>query len=272
MNRSIVFAGACAALLLVGLNNYAVAGDTSSDLFAAIKSGDTAKVQSMLAAGADPNAGIQAGITALIAAAYAGNAEISKLLLDKGAHINAKNDNGITALMMAAVKGHKEVAELLLDKGANTNIREAQGFNAFQMALAEKHNEVAKLLRPRTKGAANWQIKTVIGPLEAKQKCLTVMKLPDESSKKIACLKPGVEVSSAGESGDQKWTILQKPVSGWVPADKLKSVLLSQAPMKHTAPRSPGARVAPPSRDEGGINPADLPSTPSSGGGEYWRR
>jgi len=49
---------------------------------------------------------------------------------------------------------------------------------------------------------------TVIAPLGSKQKCLSVMKSPDQASTKLACLNAGVEVSIAGESGDQKWAIL----------------------------------------------------------------
>ncbi len=272
MNKFIAFAVVCAALFLVAQNNRVRAGDTSDDLFAAIKSGDAAKVEAMLVAGADPNTRIQAGITALIAAAFAGNAEIAKLLLDKGADINVKSDNGITALMMAATKGHKEVVQLLLDKGADANIREAQGFNAFQMALAEKHDEVATLLRGRTKGAANWRIGTVVGPLEGKQKCLPVTKSADEASQKVACLKAGVEVSTAGESGDQRWALLRKPLSGWVPENKLKRGLMRRMAVRHPAPRSSPGRAASSSRDESGINPADLPSMPSSRGGAWWQR
>src|SRR5208283_4363665 len=106
-------------------------------------------------------------------------------------------------------KGHKDLVKLLVDKGADANIQDATNYNAFQMAAVGGHKEVAELLRKRTKGAAHLRIKTVVGPLEGKQKCLPVTKSPDEASQQVACLKAGQEVNT-GESKDNKWVHLQK--------------------------------------------------------------
>ena len=67
-------------------------------------------------------------------------------------------------------------------------------------------------------------------------------------------MKEGVEVDTAGESGDKKWAMLQKPVSGWVPGDKLGRVLVSEVPTKRAAPRSSDEFVTSPSKNESGIN------------------
>jgi len=272
MKKTIVFAVACSILIVISQRHGLSATDISADLFAAIKSGDAAKVSEALSRGAKPDSIIEAGVTALIGAAYVGNAEIVKLLLNSGAKVNARSDAGLSPLMVASAYGHKEIVKLLLKKGADVNLLESEGRNAFQLAAVNGHDQIADLLRARTKGAANWRLKTVVAPLEAEQKCLPVTKSPDDASEKVGCLNEGAEVSSSGKSGDQKWLILQKPVSGWVPADKIERVLVNQGQAKPPAARSSEQRQAPSQKNESGINPRDLPSTPGRGGGSWWQR
>jgi uncharacterized protein len=272
MAKSVLFSIACSVLLLFSYNNYVVAADPAAELFSAIMSGDSARAQAALSGGIDVNTKNPHGATFLMAAASKGNVEIVKHLLGKGAKPNEKTSIGVTALMLAALNDHAEVVKLLLAKGADANIREKGGQTAFQMAALKGHEQVADILRPRTKGAASVRIKTVIGPLDAKQKCLPVTKSPDEASETVACLKAGVEVSTAGESKDKKWVILQKPVSGWVHADKLNILLTNQAQAKPAVARSSEQRQAPSQKNESGINPRDLPSSPTKGGGSWWQR
>ncbi len=153
MNRNIAFLIAGLILLLVAQSHRTNAADTSAELLDAVKSGDAHKVGQLLAAGADPNARGQIGLTPLISAALGGRADIAKLLADKGADVNARSDNGLTALMLAAAEGHKEVAHLLLSKGADPNIQDPSGLTAFKIAALRKHEEVAALLKPLTVGA-----------------------------------------------------------------------------------------------------------------------
>jgi Ankyrin repeats (3 copies) len=151
MNKKVTFIIAFSILLLVAESHRTYAADTSAELFAAVKSGETAKVGQLLAAGADPNVRRQEGLTPLISAALGGRADIAKLLVDKGADVNAKSDNGMTPLMVAAAEGHKGVAQLLLNKGADANIRnDTSGLTAFKTAALRQHKEVAALLRPHT--------------------------------------------------------------------------------------------------------------------------
>jgi hypothetical protein len=152
MNKRFVFIIAGSMLLWLTQSYQIYAADTSAELIAAVKSGETAKVGQLLAAGADPNARGQIGLTPLISAALGGRADIAKLLVDKGAAVNAKSDNGMTALMVAAAEGHKEVAQLLLSKGADANILDPSGLSAFKIAALRQHEEVAALLRPHTVG------------------------------------------------------------------------------------------------------------------------
>ncbi len=150
MNKNVAFIIAGSILVFVAQSHLSYSADKSDELFAAVKSGQTAQVGQLLAAGADPNIRGQVGLTPLISAALGGRAEIVKLLVDKGADVSAKSDNGMTALMVAAAEGHKEVAQLLLAKGADPNILDASGLTAFKMAALRQHKEVAALLRPHT--------------------------------------------------------------------------------------------------------------------------
>jgi hypothetical protein len=267
MNKIIVFATLFSILLWGAASTRVNAVDTSAELLAAINAGDSATVSNLLSSGADPNIRIQGGVPVLTVAAFQGNVEIVKLLLEKGASVNARSDEGVTPLMNAAAKGHKDVAQLLLDKGADANVHDGLGLAAFHLAALLGHKEVADMLRPRTEGAAQLIAMTVVGPLEGKQKCLPVTKLPDEASQNVACLKEGREVTT-GASKDNKWANLQKPVSGWVPADKLRTMLVTQA--QPAASQAPERSAAPRSRGESGMNSEDMPSTPGGGGGGAW--
>jgi serine/threonine-protein phosphatase 6 regulatory ankyrin repeat subunit B len=54
----------------------------------------------------------------LILASQNGHKEIVKTLLAKGADVNAKMNDGATALILASKKGYKEIKELLVGAGA----------------------------------------------------------------------------------------------------------------------------------------------------------
>jgi ankyrin repeat protein len=54
----------------------------------------------------------------LVGAASTGDTEKVQALLAKGADVNAKDNKGRTALMGANKKGHKEIVQLLKKAGA----------------------------------------------------------------------------------------------------------------------------------------------------------
>ena len=280
MTKKVFHVAIFSALLFMVHNAGASGTDSPADLLSAVRAGDAAAIEQLLAAGTSPNAQIQGGVTALIAASFEGNTNIVKLLLEKGADVSRKTDQGMTALMIAAAKGHNEVVKMLLAKGADPNVQEASGFNAFQMATAAGHQATADLLKGQTKITAQLVTKTVVGKLDKSQKCLPVMNFPDEELKKLKCLHEGEEVIPTDVFTNNNWTLIRKPVPGWVPTDKLTQVVAAQEQGKPAAKQSTSnernnepfsERVTPSSSGRSGESD-DSPSMPSSGGGEWWRR
>ena len=89
----------------------------------------------LLEAGANANASLLEGETALMTAARAGRPEAVELLLDQGADPNAKESGlGETALMWAAARNHSAAIRTLIGRGADVNAR----------------STVLKFARPRT--------------------------------------------------------------------------------------------------------------------------
>lgn len=281
MNKKLLIIATCSVLFLLTLNSHASAADQPAELFDAIKTGDTAKVEQLLTTGSMVRTGDEHGVTALMVAAFLGNVNMAKLLVEKGADLNSKSDNGLTALMIASAKGKQELVQLLLDQGADANILDTSGLNAFQMAVAGQHKEVAGLLKPHTKVTLAPTTKTVVGSLEKGQTCLPVMNFPNESQKKIKCLREGQEVGTTGVATNTKWSLIQKPVWGWVPTDKLKEVVVTEVEKKpsrnesssENGSQAPREHVAPSPQGESGMGSEDIPSTRGGGGGgAWWRR
>jgi hypothetical protein len=79
-------------------------------LFAAVRAGDKAKVEQLLAQGADINAKTKDGWTAIQVAAATGNKEMVELLIAKGADLITDNETSYQAAIRA---GHPEIAEIL---------------------------------------------------------------------------------------------------------------------------------------------------------------
>ncbi|AQS68600.1 ankyrin repeat domain-containing protein [Streptomyces pactum] len=134
----------------------------SRHLFEAILLGDTARVRTMLRAGADPERADGEGTLPLYEAAVSGKTEIVRLLLDSGASPDAES-GGIgaegTPLCAAACWGHTETVRELLAHGADAGLREDHGTGRSPLDWANEgpHPETAALLiaagaAPRTAG------------------------------------------------------------------------------------------------------------------------
>ena len=102
------------AVLVLFLTS-ACSSEKGQALMDAAGKGDVAKVQALLAQGADVNYQNQYGNTALIIASGKGRAEVVKHLLANGAEVNLQNKFGKTTLSVAT---NKEVIQLLKAAGA----------------------------------------------------------------------------------------------------------------------------------------------------------
>ncbi len=112
----------------------------------AVRRGDTAAVEGLLAEGGDVNAMTPSELTLLMEASLSGRVETVKVLLDKGAGVNAIGFFGRTALMYASWFGHVEVLKTLLDKGADVNAKDRDGGTALMWASRSRNVEPVKVL------------------------------------------------------------------------------------------------------------------------------
>lgn len=135
--RLAIFAAACLT----------VCAQESTPLLWAVHENNVAEVQRLLAAGANPNAKNDYGLTPLAEAAVVNNTAIIKALLDAGAEPNALHFDGQTALMVIARSTNVDAAKLLIAKGANVNIAEAQkNQTALMWAAAQSQGPMVKAL------------------------------------------------------------------------------------------------------------------------------
>src|SRR5256885_9606593 len=104
----------------------------SPDLLVAIRNGDHAQVQKLIAGGADVNTADTGGTTALMHSVIESDLKMMKLLVDGGANVNGKSNLGSTALMYAATNLAK--TRLLLDAGADVKVKGK--YNATPMSVA----------------------------------------------------------------------------------------------------------------------------------------
>jgi ankyrin repeat protein len=128
-------------------NVNARAADGTTALHWAVRADDLAKVESLLAAGADAKAQDRYGLTPVRLACENANAQILRRLLDAGADPNSPDPQGTTALMIAArTEGGTEAVKLLLERGAAVNAVDSVHSTALMWAVRSNHPEVLDLL------------------------------------------------------------------------------------------------------------------------------
>jgi ankyrin repeat protein len=120
--------------------------DGWTDLMSAALEGDIAKVQDLLAKGADVNAQNRFGGTALMLAASQGDTAIVEALLAKGADVNAKSNEGWTALTDAILAGQVAIAQILLDRGVDPNAKSLFGSQVLQTAAERGQETIVRAL------------------------------------------------------------------------------------------------------------------------------
>ena len=115
-------------------------------LHEAIKQGNLAEVERLLAEGADVYARDTYHFTPLHEAAHIGHPEITKLLIDNGADVNAVDIWGATPLYWAAHEGRTEAAQLLVENGAEVNATDLNGLTPLHVAAQRGHKKELELL------------------------------------------------------------------------------------------------------------------------------
>ena len=145
--RGIVGCG-MAALLAAALSGATTAAQAGRSAVAeAVQAGDLAGVKRLLKDGADVNAAIGDGTTALHHAAMRGDAEMVGVLLAGGASVRSTTRlGGYTALHLASQRGHDTVIERLLKAGANPNQPTQTGATPLMLAAASGHAAAVKQL------------------------------------------------------------------------------------------------------------------------------
>ena len=121
-------------------------GAREDDLFDAVNAGDVARVQFLLARGADVNQHGLSG-TPLHLAVSTGHVGIAVMLIDAGADLEAKGDPAdARPLHVAAYANQPEAARLLVERGADVDARDALERTALSVASAYGYVELATYL------------------------------------------------------------------------------------------------------------------------------
>lgn len=134
-------------LIRLGADVNAALPDGSTALHWAVHNVDEEMTELLLSREADPAIKNNYGAAPLSEAVRIANAKLVGMLLAAGADPDATNADGQTALMLAASTGVVEVAELLLDAGANVNaVEQWRGQTALMWAASNGHGAMSKLL------------------------------------------------------------------------------------------------------------------------------
>lgn len=165
----------------------------ADQMYAAIRSGDPARVGALLQAGADLNMKERrGGATPLMHAAAFGSVDTMRLLIDKGADVNARSAAGATALIWSVNDLAK--VRLLLDHGANLNAASESSRTALLVAaMADQSAEIVRLLLSRGANA-----KAVDG---MKTTTLRAAAIGNDSETVRQLIDAGVDVNAADMAG-----------------------------------------------------------------------
>ena len=134
------------ALLMMLISVPAFTRDVNSELIEAAMDGQTDRVKSLLADGADVNFRDGDGDTAWTIAACWVPWETGLVLLDAGADVNATSRDGGTALMCAAMEGHIQKLKALLASGADVEAKDNDGWTSLMWAIDEGTEIILQIL------------------------------------------------------------------------------------------------------------------------------
>lgn len=136
------------ALLKSGADVNAAMGDGLTAMHQVAIDGDIELAQVLIYAGANLKATTRlGGYTPLLLAAKAGDAAMIETLLKGGADANQSTTNGTSALMFAAASGNVAAVKALVEKGADLAAKEkAMGQTALMFAAVGGRTDVVKYL------------------------------------------------------------------------------------------------------------------------------
>ena len=144
MMRSGVRGSIFSLLVVFGIWGYSVA--QAGDLHDAVMAGDVARVQILLAGGADVNEPDLNG-SALHIAVGLDSMEIATALIEAGADLEAEGEPARAhPLHIAAQSNQAAMTNLLLEHGAQVDARDGQGRTPLMIAAINDKLEVAKVL------------------------------------------------------------------------------------------------------------------------------
>ena len=112
----------------------------------AVKAGNTAVIQKLLAARASVNEPEADGMTALHWAVRQDNETLVRQLIRAGAKVSGATRYGVTPLALAAVNGNPRTTEMLLAAGANPNALALEGETVLMAAARTGNPEVVEKL------------------------------------------------------------------------------------------------------------------------------
>ena len=142
-----------AALYCLVLTTHAQTAAPAQSLKKAILKNDAPTAETLLTAGANPNAVVEIvpgfATTYLITAASNNSLALVQLLLRHKAQVNQPDAFKATALMAAAGKGNKEMVALLLASGADARAKDDEGKDALALAKESGNLEIVKLLEQK---------------------------------------------------------------------------------------------------------------------------
>lgn len=120
---------------------------------AAVNDGSTARLEQLLAAGADIDARDRFGQTGLMLAAHRGDVRVVEWLATRGAALDHTAKYGMSAVMLAALGGHAETVRVLVGAGARLDLRASGAFagqTVRDLAQARASAAVIDALGPST--------------------------------------------------------------------------------------------------------------------------
>jgi ankyrin repeat protein len=114
------------------------------------EAGVEARARELYAQGANLNAQLENGDTALISTGWAtNNVPFIRWLVENGADINMSNNSGDTPLMDSARLGKIDIMNYLLSQNADTTLMNDGGMTALDIARARGRDEMVEILSAR---------------------------------------------------------------------------------------------------------------------------